>query len=234
MRSLPPKSYESLPRLEAPAGYICVIRDIDSDSFRIDGADHPATFVRAILDETEGAFGIELVSILETDDLRESESKLFERHHARLSQEWLDLDELQLEELRRSVLQIDAHRSLYLTPQQNGPSSNARPKAKSRYVTSASSYLSAPARKKWRDRQRSGRSSLLRSYGAEALRRSKPLPKSRISQSVDAPSSPRARIELRIKRLLWNDPGCLLLIWIGLVLAGLAYLFFVSIGVFSA
>lgn len=234
MRSLPPKDYESLPPLEAPAAYICVIRDIDSDSFRIDGADHPATYIRAIMDEAERAFGIELVSILETEDLRKSEFELFERHHARLSADWLDLDELQLEELRRSVLQIDAHRSLYLAPQQSGTSTLARPQAKSRYVTSASSYLSAPGRKKWRDRRRSGQNSLFKSYGAEALRRSRPLPKSRVSQSADAPSSLRALIELRIKHLLWNDPGCLLLIWIGLVLAGLAYLFFVSIGVFSA
>ena len=174
MRSLPPKHYELLPLLEAPAAYICVIRDIDSDSFRIDGADHPATFIGAIMDEDERAFGIELVSILETEDLGKSESALFERHHARLSAERLDLDELQLEETRRSVMQIDAHRSLYLTPQQTGPSTTARPQAKSSYETLVSSYLGAPGRKKWRERRRSRQSSLFKSYGAEALLRSKP------------------------------------------------------------
>ncbi|MYE25809.1 MAG: hypothetical protein F4X87_01055 [Chloroflexi bacterium] len=234
MRSLPPKDYESLPPLEAPAGYICVIRDIDRDRFRIDGADRPATCIRAIMDEDERAFGIEFVSILETQDLRKSESELFERHHARLSQEWLDLDELQLEELRRSVLQIDAHRSLYLAPQQSGASTLARPQALSRYETLASSDLGASGRKKWREGRRSGQNSLFKSYGVEALRRSRDLPKTRISQTAEPPSSLRALIELRIKHLLWNDPGCLLLIWAGLVLAGLAYLFLVSIGVFSA
>ena len=124
------------------------------------------------MDEDERAFGIELVSILETEDLGKNESALFERHHARLSAEWLDLDELQLEEMRRSVLQIDAHRSLYLTPQQTGPSMTARPQAKSSYETLVSSYLGAPGRKKWRERRRSRQSSLFRSYGADALRRS--------------------------------------------------------------
>ena len=63
MRSLSPKDFESLPPLEAPAGYICVIRDIDNDTYRIDSADHPATFIQAIVDEDERAFGIELVSL---------------------------------------------------------------------------------------------------------------------------------------------------------------------------
>ena len=233
MRSLPPEDFESLPPLQAPAAYICVIRDIDSDTFRIDTADHPATFIRAIMDEDEREFGIELISILETEDLRQSESALFERHHARLSAEWLNLDELQLEELRRSALQIDAHRSCYLTPQQKRSSRPARPQAKPRDVTSASSNLSAPGRKKWRQGQRSGQNSFFGSYGADALRRHKRRPRTRVSRSADAPSSLRTFVEGRIKHLLWNDPGCLLLIWIGLVLAGLAYVFFVSIGAFS-
>lgn len=233
MRSLPPKDYESLPPLEEPAGYICVIRDIDSDSFRIDGTDHPATYIRAIMDEDERAFGIELVSILETEDRGRSESELFERHHARLGAEWLGLDELQLEELRRSVLQIDAHRSLYLAPQQSGTSTLAHPQAKSRTENLASPQFSAYGRMSWHQRQRSGQKTLFRSYGADALRRRKRLRRTGVSQSADAPTSLRALIESRFKHLLWNDPGCLLLIWIGLVLAGLAYLFFVSIGVFS-
>ena len=232
MRSLSPKDYASLPPLQAPAAYICVIRDIDSDTYRIDEADRPAAFVRAIMDETGRDFGIELVSILETDDLQVSESVLYERHHARLSAEWLDMDALQLEELRRSVLQIDAHRSHYLSAKPTGLSTTAHPQAKSRFVTSASSYLSAPGRKNWRDRQRSGRSSLFRSYGADALRRPNRLPRTTVSQSADAPSSLRALIVGRFKHLLWNDPGCLLLIWIALLLAGLAYIFLVNIGAF--
>ena len=104
LRSVAPKDYESLPELQAPAGYILVIRDIDSDTFRLDGAANPKTFVAAVIDESERRFGIELVSILETEDLAASASALYDRHQARLSDAWLELDPFQIEELRRSVL----------------------------------------------------------------------------------------------------------------------------------
>ncbi len=114
VRILPPRDYQSLPMLELPAGYICVIRDIDSDRFCIDRTDHPAAFISAIMDDDERRFGIEIVSILETEDLRASETELYEKHHARLSATWHALDAFQLVELRQSMLQIDAHRSCYL------------------------------------------------------------------------------------------------------------------------
>lgn len=119
MRSVPPRDYELLPALEGRAGYICVIRDIDSDRFRIDRTDHPAAFISAIMDDDARRLGIEIVSILETEDLRASEAELYEQHHARLSAEWHALDAYQLVELRRSMLQIDAHRSCYLSRQES-------------------------------------------------------------------------------------------------------------------
>ncbi len=141
MKSLPPKDYGVLPKLDAPAGYICVLRDIDRDAYRIDSTDQPATYVDALLAELTGTYGIELISILETDDLVASESELFDSHHARLSDEWLDLDSHQLAELRRSELQINAHRSLYLTPQPAAkPKSAAKKQAASRYRRPAASY----------------------------------------------------------------------------------------------
>jgi len=118
VRSLPPRDYELLPLLDSPAGYICVIRDIDSDRYRIDRTAHPAAFISAIMDDDTRRFGIEIVSILETEDLRASETELHERHHARLSAEWHALDDYQLLELRQSILQIDAHRSWYLARRQ--------------------------------------------------------------------------------------------------------------------
>ena len=41
LKSLPPASYQALPALPSPAGYILVIRDIDSDGYRIDATEHP-------------------------------------------------------------------------------------------------------------------------------------------------------------------------------------------------
>ena len=98
-RSLPPRDCQLLLALESPASYICVLRDIDCDVYRIDSTDHPATYVDALLGEMTGSYGIELLSILETDDIAASEIRLNEHHHATLSDTWLDLDDHQLAEL---------------------------------------------------------------------------------------------------------------------------------------
>ena len=114
MISLAPQDYESLPALESPAGYICVIRDIDRDRYRIEATRSPRALIDAVVAEEQRSFGIELVSLLRTDDLAASEAELYARHHARLSSDWLELDALQLEELRQSALLIDDRASLYL------------------------------------------------------------------------------------------------------------------------
>ncbi len=158
MNSLPPKEYASLPKLEPPAAYICVLRDIDRDVYRIDSTDHPATYVDALLAQMTGAYGIELLSILETDDLEASESQLYDSHHARLSDEWLHLDSHQLAELRRSELQISAHHSLYLSPQSDAtPKNAASRRSASRYGRSPGSVSRASAGGTWRRRSRSRR-----------------------------------------------------------------------------
>ena len=171
MRSVAPKDYESLPDLQAPAGYILVIRDIDSDTFRLDGTANPKTFVAAVLDESERQFGIELVSILESEDLAASASALYDRHQARLSDVWLELDPFQIEELRRSSLQIDARESLYLSPGQDSATGGAaRKKPISRYERLAGSYLRGSSEAGEFRRAYSLRSAYRR-YGAHSLRR---------------------------------------------------------------
>ncbi len=118
MNSLPPKEYTSLPKLKAPAGYICVLRDIDRDVYRIDSTDHPATYVDALLAQMTGVYGIELLSILETGDIAASEMRLYERHHAALGDSWLELDAYQLRALRKSELRILDYSSRYISQRQ--------------------------------------------------------------------------------------------------------------------
>ena len=170
MNSLPPKEYASLPKLNAPAGYICVLRDIDRDVYRIDCTDHPATYIDALLAELTETYGIELISVLEADDLAESESQLYDAHHARLSDEWLDLDNHQLAELRRSDLKIYAYRSLYLRPQSElTPQSAASKRSASRANRSAPSTSRGSTR---RARRRDARSTLAyRTDGKDARQR---------------------------------------------------------------
>lgn len=126
MNSLPPKGYASLPKLDAPAGYICVLRDIDRDVYRIDVTDHPAAYVDTLLAETTGSYGIELLSILETEDIAASETRLYERHHAALGDSWLELDAYQLLALRKSELRILDYNSHYISQRQSAAAARSR------------------------------------------------------------------------------------------------------------
>lgn len=142
MKSLAPKDYESLPELLPPAAYILVLRDIDADAFRIDSAADPKTALEAVFAESERRFGIELVSILATQDLASSARELEQRHHAKIGSEWLALDPYQIDELRRSSLQIDAYASQYISPVfdtiSRGP---AQQRPMTRYERLARAYL---------------------------------------------------------------------------------------------
>jgi len=173
LQSLNPKDYASLRELQAPAGYICVIRDIDSDSYRIEGAAHPEPYIEALLNETKRSFGIELVSILQTEDLAATEAELYDLYHARLSGDWLELDPYQLEALRQSVLQIDAYPSHYLTPQRPpNAKQETRPKRISRYERLAHSYLRGTSEaEEFRQAYTQRPSSAYRRYGERSLRR---------------------------------------------------------------
>ncbi len=115
LRSIPPADYARLPRLAHPAVYICVIRDVDSDRYRFQATEHPKSYINVTLAERERDFGIELLSILETDDIVASERRLYERHHATLGDDWLALDAYQLRALRKSELRILDYSSHYIS-----------------------------------------------------------------------------------------------------------------------
>lgn len=112
--SIPPTDYRALPRLACPSGYVCVVRDVDSDKYRIDKSDHPLAFVSQVLAKRAGDFGIELVSVVQTSDVTAFESLLRERYGASLGPDWMSLDDYQLRVLHSSVLQIGAFDSCYL------------------------------------------------------------------------------------------------------------------------
>ena len=176
MKSLGPKDYESLPALESPGGYVCVIRDIDRDLYRIEATRSPKALVDAVVSEEQRNFGIELVALLQTDDLAASEAALYAQHHARLSSEWLELDAHQLEELRQSALQIDAYASRYLTSanpaldQAAASDAPDDPAAHSPFRVYSRIYM--PDRGRWKRRRSREPIPDIR-YGAGALRRSR-------------------------------------------------------------
>ncbi|MYD09627.1 MAG: hypothetical protein F4X02_06250 [Chloroflexi bacterium] len=183
LKSLPPKDYLALPALDAPAGYICVIRDIGRDAYRIQGTQDPASLVHAASAGAEGKMGIELISILKSADLSASESGLYEAHQARLGSAWLTLDAYQLGELRSSALQIDSHSSHYLTPQLARQSQQAPVSEGTRYELLMAAYLQGA------DRQERPKPPTIKEYGRAGLRRHRYRPVS-LPVDEDAPEPP--------------------------------------------
>ena len=200
LSSLPPKDYLELPRLDAPAAYICVVRDIESDSYRIESARHPALYVATLVSEASPRFGIELLALLLTDDLALAEAELYSRYHARLSGDWFALDPYQIETLRQSQLQIDAYDSQYLLPP-------AQPIRESSYPALSISDLGLGQRPPLSERR----------YGLSGLR----------SQRQEARSSAAEKLSLqeRLSRQIDNffvvHPGFVIAIILLLLLLGL-------------
>ena len=98
--SVPIANYERLPRLEAPAGYVYVIQDVDfSARYKIGRTNHP--YRRLNKFEVTLPFETRVVHIFRTNDAKRLEyyfHQRFANHRAR--GEWFDLDDAQLRTLR--------------------------------------------------------------------------------------------------------------------------------------
>lgn len=89
------RSYKKLPRLRHPAGYICLIRDMDYGSrYKIEQTNNPA----AHLDDVKAGlpFKTKIAYIAKTNDAEAAEH-YFHRRYAR--DDWFDLDDAQLREI---------------------------------------------------------------------------------------------------------------------------------------
>ena len=203
MISLPPKEYASLPKLIAPAGYICVLRDIDRDVYRIDSTDYPAAYVDALLGELTGTYGIELLSILETDDIAASENLLYQRHNAALSDTWLELDAYQLRALRKSELRILDYSSQYVSRpfEAAGRASGSLSRRQER----VSEKLHGASYSKRQSRPQPP-SLLAYRYGARALRRHG-AQQALVQPGAQEPVSWRQSLSDKFDDLLHNHPG---------------------------
>lgn len=182
-----------MPKLEPPAAYICVLRDIDRDLYRIDSTDLPAAYLEALLAETTGAYGIELLSILETEDIAASEMRLYERHHARLGDSWLELDAYQLLALRKSELRILDYNSHYISQRQSAAEAPER-RAESRESGAAG------------QRRRAGidaPSPLVLNYHQSGQRR-------RRQRTANKPDSWRQSLSCKVDDFWHNHPGLII------------------------
>ena len=219
MKSLPPQDYRALPQLALPAGYICVIRDIGGGCYRLEGASNVAELINAALDEVSKKFGIELISILETDDIKATESALYADHHAKLSSAWLELDPYQLQELASSLLDINAYSSLYLTSQQiRDEELPSQPRSKSDYETRAASYLGG-THYSATGHEPLERVGLHQQFGLDAMRSSRRRQSTRRRRQRHELVPLEYRVWGRLNDLLTRHPGCFLVFVILLIIA---------------
>ncbi len=217
MRSLRPKEYARLPRLKAPAAYVCVIRDIEKDRYRIQACQLPAALAQDSLSEAGSAFGIELLAILECGDIAASAEALYQAHHAELSDAWLALDQYQLEELRRSALRIDDHASCYLSASTKDAQPQTAPRPpRPQTRRRAFGQYQRPSR-----RLRAG-PSLVKPYGRRAPDR-----EDRAEEAETLLTKARGwrqAISDRVDELMWNRPGLVIGFMLLVMLMCLAYL----------
>ena len=205
MRSLPPADYATLPRRAPPAGYICVIRDVDSDSFRIDGAQQPADLVAQALAIAAGDFGIEILAILETEDLAASAAELYAAYHAELSDEWLTLDPYQWQEMRRSALRVDDHASQYLAANRVSPGKAAiKASGTSAKETDSSTRRRFAANRRASRRIKPGPTAY-KVYGTRALRRERR--REAAQRAAQEPTPWRQSLSEGFDNLMQNRPG---------------------------
>ncbi len=220
MKSIPPADYASLPKLRRPAAYICVIRDIDRDQYRLQATHDPRSLIETVLTQRPRAFGIELLAILESDNIAESEARLYERHHGALGEEWLALDDYQLRELQRSELKVYSHRSCYIGPDEAPSPEQAQPTES--VLLLSQSRAPQPAPRDERDEaQRSIGQPATGSirYGARSLRRRGELLSASELQSDHSRRPIRQAIDEAITDLWTNHP------WKCLAALGLVVLF---------
>ena len=100
LKQVPVRNYKKLQRLKPPAGYLCLIRDMDYGRYKIERMNHPA----ADLEDLTAAlpFKTQIAYIAKTNDAAASEHYLHQRYARHAARgEWFDLNDAQLREIRR-------------------------------------------------------------------------------------------------------------------------------------
>ena len=100
LKKVPVRGYKKLSRLKSPAGYVCLIRDMDYNRYKIWRMNHPAAELEDLTANLP--FKTQIAYIAKTDDAAASESYLHQRYARHTARgEWFDLNDAQLREIRR-------------------------------------------------------------------------------------------------------------------------------------
>ena len=98
--------YKHLPKLKLPAGYVYVLRDLYTEDYKIGYTNHPVVRIKYLEEKASGE--VEYVHILQSDQVKETETFLHKRFHANRTRpgwEWFQLDNAQLQEIQHLARQ---------------------------------------------------------------------------------------------------------------------------------
>ena len=101
LKSVSVRGYKKLSRLKSPAGYVCLIRDMDYGSrYKIERMNHPAADFEELTANLP--FKTQIAYIARTNDAAACERYLHQRYARHTARgEWFDLNDAQLREIRR-------------------------------------------------------------------------------------------------------------------------------------
>ena len=105
LSSIPVREYADVPKLEAPAGYVYVMRDMKYNKYKIGRTINPKSRLRDIQRNEVGE--LRYVHLIRTDDAVSTERALHQRYakyRIRMDREWFEFEEAQLQDIRNHLL----------------------------------------------------------------------------------------------------------------------------------
>ncbi|MCY4019639.1 MAG: hypothetical protein OXG39_09540 [Chloroflexi bacterium] len=116
LKSVPIVNYRTLATRKRRSGYLVVVRDVESNLYKIASTGNLAQYIDKALSKVSLLFGLELVMALESSNVYDVEKNLSILYPARDKNGWLSLSPAQLQEIRNLGSSDVVHAITFVTP----------------------------------------------------------------------------------------------------------------------
>ena len=113
------EDYRVLPKLKGKSGYVCIIRDTETDNYKVYFEDHPVDAIDCAFLETGLRFPLEIFLVLEIENKKKAKEALLSLSESKHRNEWVNLSMEELGEIKRSSTEAYAHSSVYVNPKKH-------------------------------------------------------------------------------------------------------------------
>ena len=113
------EDYRVLPKLKGKSGYVCIVRDTETDNYRVFFEDHPVDAIDGAFLETGLRFPLEIFLVLEIENMKKAKEALLLPSESKHRTEWVNLSMEELGEIKRSATEAYAHGSVYVNPKKH-------------------------------------------------------------------------------------------------------------------